>query len=95
MNAPVKSELPEHDPSQVDVDPYSLPLEQIDVANPYLFEADKHWPWFKRLRDEAPVHYCADSVFGPYWGTRVFPSKNDNNRRKPRHPGPPRGDCFF
>ena len=28
-------------------------------------------------------------------GTRVFPSKNDNNRRKPRHPGPPRGDCFF
>ena len=30
-----------------------------------------------------------------YWGTRVFPSKNDNNRRKPRHPGPPRGDCFF
>ena len=31
----------------------------------------------------------------PTWGTRVFPSKNDNNRRKPRHPGPPRGDCFF
>ncbi len=72
MNAPVKSELPEHDPSQVDVDPYSLPLEQIDVANPYLFEADKHWPWFKRLRDEAPVHYCADSVFGPYWSVTRY-----------------------
>lgn len=35
------------------------------------------------------------SNFESVWGTRVFPSKNDNNRRKPRHPGPPRGDCFF
>ena len=33
--------------------------------------------------------------YARHWGTRVFPSKNDNNRRKPRHPGPPRGDCFF
>ena len=52
MNAPI----PEHDPAQVDVDPYSLPLEAIDVANPHLFAADRHWAWFQRLRDEAPVH---------------------------------------
>ena len=24
-------------------------------------------PWFKRLRDEAPVHLCPESFFGPYW----------------------------
>jgi cytochrome P450 len=48
-------------------DPYSLPLDSINVANPFLFARDIHGRWFKRLRDEAPVHYCANSFFGPYW----------------------------
>jgi cytochrome P450 len=53
-------------------DPYDIPLELIDVANPYLFSHDVHRPWFKRLRDEAPVHYCADSFFGPYWSVTRY-----------------------
>ena len=53
--------------SLVDVDPYSLPLQSIDIANPFLFEAGREGSWFKRLRDEAPVHFCHDSVHGPYW----------------------------
>ena len=48
-------------------DPYTLPLEKINIANPFLFAHDIHGRWFKRLRDEAPVHYCAESFFGPYW----------------------------
>ncbi|MEM8561426.1 MAG: cytochrome P450 [Pseudomonadota bacterium] len=52
---------------QVQVDPYSVPLEEIDVANPFLFSHDVHGTWFKRLREEAPVHYCPRSYFGPYW----------------------------
>jgi cytochrome P450 len=48
-------------------DPYSLPLDKINVANPFLFARDIQGPWFKRMRDEAPVHYCAASFFGPYW----------------------------
>jgi cytochrome P450 len=56
-----------HDPEQVDLDPYAVPLDTIDVANPFLFEANLQNAWFKRLRDEAPVHYCSDSPFGPYW----------------------------
>lgn len=68
MNAPI----PTHDPSQVDIDPYSLPLEKLDVANPFLFQADKQWSWFKRLRDEAPVHFCEDSLFGPYWSVTRY-----------------------
>lgn len=52
---------------QVQVDPYSIPLAELNVANPFLFSHDAHGPWFKRLRDEAPVHYCAESFFGPYW----------------------------
>ncbi len=45
----------------------TIPLDQIHVADPELFRTDSHWPYFERLRREDPVHYCADSPFGPYW----------------------------
>jgi cytochrome P450 len=57
---------------QVTQDPYDLPLNEIDVANPFLFGHDKQENWFKRLRDEAPVHYCQDSFFGPYWSVTRY-----------------------
>lgn len=53
-------------------DPYSLPLEKINIANPFLFARDVHHRWFKRLRDEAPVHYCPESFFGPYWSVTRY-----------------------
>ena len=45
----------------------SLPLSEFDPGNPELFRSDTHWPYFDRLRQEEPVHYCKDSMFGPYW----------------------------
>ncbi|MFT7286013.1 MAG: cytochrome P450 [Halieaceae bacterium] len=72
MNAPVSPQAPQHDPEQVNVDPYSLALDAIDVSNPYLFEAGIQENWFKRLRDEAPVHYCSESEFGPYWSVTRY-----------------------
>ena len=54
-------------PVDPDLDPYDIPLEQLNVANPELFRQQLHWRYFDRLRDEAPVHYCADSQYGPYW----------------------------
>ena len=48
-------------------DPWSIPLDKIDVSQPELFRDDAHWAYFERLRKEAPVHYCADSKFGPFW----------------------------
>jgi len=53
-------------------DPYSLDLDAIDVSDPRLFEADLHGAYFARLRKEAPVHYCADSAFGPFWSVTKF-----------------------
>jgi len=38
---------------RADQDPYAVPLEKINVANPFLFARDTHHRWFKRLRDEA------------------------------------------
>ena len=49
------------------LDVNSVPLDQIDVSRPELFQNDSWQPWFARLRKEAPVHYLADSVNGPFW----------------------------
>jgi cytochrome P450 len=53
-------------------DPYAVKLEDIDVSAPELFRDDAMWPYFARLRKEAPVHYCADSAVGPYWSITRF-----------------------
>ena len=45
----------------------SLPLEQVDVSRPELFQRDTWQPWFARLRQEAPVHFLQDSMNGPFW----------------------------
>jgi cytochrome P450 len=59
-------------PVDPDLDPASIPLAQLNVANPQLFKEDLIWPYFKRLREEAPVHYCADSQYGAYWSVTKF-----------------------
>ncbi len=53
-------------------DPYSIPIESINVAQGALFQRNLHEPYFERLRNEDPVHYCADSQFGPYWSVTKF-----------------------
>ena len=45
----------------------ATPLEEIDVSRPELFQTDTWQPWFARLRREAPVHFRAESVNGPFW----------------------------
>ena len=43
------------------------PLEVIDVSDPKLYADDVWRPLFARLRREAPVHYCRQSRYGPFW----------------------------
>jgi cytochrome P450 len=50
----------------------SIPLDQIDVSHPDLWVNDSHWPYFERLRREDPVHYCRESLFGPYWSITKY-----------------------
>jgi cytochrome P450 len=51
---------------------YAMPLETIDVARSGLFQRDTLWPYFERLRKEDPVHYCAESLHGPYWSITKY-----------------------
>jgi len=50
----------------------SIPLAQFDPGDPELFRSDTLWPYFDRLRAEEPVHYCRDSMFGPYWSITKY-----------------------
>jgi hypothetical protein len=53
-------------------DPWSIPIDQIDVSESRLFQ-DDIWPdWFARLRRDDPVHYTVDSQFGPYWSVTKY-----------------------
>ena len=58
--------------AQARTDPQDVPLDQIDVSDPTLYESDRLWGFFERLRNEAPVHYLKDSFFGPFWSVTKF-----------------------
>ena len=51
---------------------YATPLDQLNPAQPELFQADAHWAMFERLRKEDPVHYTAEHEFGPYWSITKY-----------------------
>lgn len=52
---------------------YSIPIEEINVGQGHLFKTDTMWPYFERLRKEAPVHYCeTNEEFGPYWSVTKY-----------------------
>jgi cytochrome P450 len=47
-------------------------LDDIDVSDPKLYQDDTYYPYFARLRREAPVHYCRQSLYGPYWSVTKY-----------------------
>jgi cytochrome P450 len=53
-------------------EPLTQPLGSIDVSDPAIYEQDIWQPLFARLRREAPVHYCAESRYGPYWSVTRY-----------------------
>ncbi|MCR9212298.1 MAG: cytochrome P450 [Proteobacteria bacterium] len=55
-----------------ETDVSKIALEDMDVSDPALYQDDCFYPYFKRLRQEDPVHYCAVSPFGPYWSITRF-----------------------
>lgn len=70
-----KSDIKKHRRSKwsmVGKDPYSIPLEQIDLSHPGIWQANEYLPFLKRLRDEDPVHFCSNSAVGPYWSIMKY-----------------------
>ena len=46
---------------------FSMPIDEIDPAQPHLFQQNAIWPYFERLRRDDPVHFSPKHQFGPYW----------------------------
>jgi len=53
---------------------YSMPIEEINPADPELFRTDTMWPYFERLRKEAPVHWSKspEEDIGGYWSVTKY-----------------------
>jgi len=51
---------------------HSHHLADIDVTEWSLYRTNTHWPYFARLRREAPVYFHERSRVGPYWSITGF-----------------------
>jgi len=49
-----------------------IPLDQLNPAQSELFSGDAMWEHFARLRREDPVHFTAESDYGPYWSITKY-----------------------
>ena len=58
-----------YDPNE---DAWAADLATMDVSRSERFRDDNFWPFFARLRRDAPVHYCPDSFHGPYWSVTKY-----------------------
>lgn len=69
-----ETSVPEIDltPNWMPEDPHEVALKDIDVSDPTLLQENRHWGYFERLRKEAPVHFCPQSAFGPYWSVSSY-----------------------
>ena len=53
-------------------DPWSVPLDEIDVSNPYLYSEDTCHGFFARLRRDDPVHFANSPLYGPFWSVTRY-----------------------
>ena len=58
--------------AQAHRDPWSIPLDEIDVSNPYVYSEDTLQGFFARLRRDAPVHFTDSPMYGPYWSVTRY-----------------------
>ena len=51
---------------------FAMPLDQIDVTKPRLFQDDTIGYYFERLRRDDPVHHHSNAFYGPYWSVTKY-----------------------
>jgi cytochrome P450 len=63
---------------------FQLPLEDIDLTDRRLYEANAIYPYFERFRQEAPVYFHERSFAGPFWSVTRYADirKIDANHRQ-------------
>jgi cytochrome P450 len=51
---------------------FSMPIEQIDVSKPRLFQEDTIGHYFARLRRDDPVHFTENDFYGRFWSVTKY-----------------------
>ena len=51
---------------------FSIPIEQIDVSKPRLFQEDTVGHYFARLRRDDPVHLTENAFYGRFWSVTKY-----------------------
>jgi cytochrome P450 len=51
---------------------FSMPIEQIDVSKPRLFQEDTVGHYFARLRRDDPVHFTENAFYGRFWSVTKY-----------------------
>ena len=52
--------------------PWLDALDSLDVSRASMFSKDMWRTYFKRLREDSPIHFHKDSAFGPSWSVTTF-----------------------
>jgi cytochrome P450 len=63
MDVQVAPEVPDYS---------AIPLSDLDIADPRMFQFDYWQGLFARLREQSPVHYQSDSPAGPFWSVSRY-----------------------
>ena len=58
--------------AQARAEAFAMPLDQIDVSKPRLFQDDSVGHYFERLRRDAPVHYQTNAINGGFWSVTKY-----------------------
>ena len=51
---------------------FAMPLDQIDVSKPRLFQDDSIGHYFERLRRDDPVHHHTNAINGSFWSVTKY-----------------------
>ncbi|MEC8819769.1 MAG: hypothetical protein VYA08_02655, partial [Pseudomonadota bacterium] len=60
------------EPPAVINDPYAVPIAEINMVDGRIFEEDRQFEFFERLRKEDPVHLNEYPETGRYWSVTKF-----------------------
>ncbi len=58
--------------AEAEDDARTIDLDAIDPVSLSLFQANAQDPYFRRLREDDPVHYHESSRVGPYWSVTSY-----------------------
>ena len=47
-------------------------IATFDITDPEYWRQEIFWDYFARMRKEAPVTFCPDSPYGPYWSVTSY-----------------------